>query len=173
MTAYRACSFSYYNICPDTDPSLIGIDEVYTTIAASGQVWATCSPYMNAYNCTTELNFTNVADGPFYIPHDLPPNGTATLSNIDGTLPAPPSGALFSYTNYYDSTVYTITAAVDGLSAAVASGTDGSPASGPFSSGGVAVPTMTINAGAAVQASGQSHGKFGVVAAVAGVAILL
>lgn len=69
---------------------------------------------MSAYGCTTELNFTNVADGVFYTPDNLPANGTASLSNIAGTVSAPPSGTIFSYTNYFDSTVYTITAAVDG-----------------------------------------------------------
>lgn len=63
-----------------------------------------------------ELNFSNVARGTFYTPGNLPPNGTAGLSVMTGTVSAPPSGTLFSYTNYFDSTVYTITAAVDGNS---------------------------------------------------------
>lgn len=72
---------------------------------------------MSAYDCKTELNFTNVADGIFYTPDNLPASGTASLSIVAGTVSAPPSGTLFSYTNYFDSTIYTITAAVDGNNA--------------------------------------------------------
>lgn len=137
----------FFNICPDTQPTLIGISEVYTYIADLHQSWASCSPYMSAYDCTAELNFTNVAGGTFYTPDNLPASGTATLSIVAGTVSAPPLGTLFSYTNYYDSTIYTITAAVDGNNAGfrgVTGVTEGVPtvtSSGPDA-------TITIKSGA-------------------------
>lgn len=106
---------------------------------------------MSAYNCTTELNFTNAADDTFYTPDNLPAKGTASLSNIPGTVSAPPSGTLFSYTNYFDSTVYTITAAVDGQNPGIGGvtgvtigGNDGTTETGTG-----AKPTMTLKSGAA------------------------
>lgn len=101
---------------------------------------------MNAYNCTTELNFTDVAGGTFYTPDDLPANGTATVSNIAGTVSAPPWGTMFSYTNYFDSTVYTITAAVGGQAAGVAS-TAGTGATAETATGHVAGATSTTKTG--------------------------
>lgn len=137
----------FFNICPETQPTLIGISEVLTYIAALHQSWAACSPYMSAYDCTAELNFTNVAGGPFYTPDDVPASGTATLSVIAGTVSAPPSGTLFSYTNFFDSTIYTITAAGDGNSAGFG-GVTGVTSGGPTDTRTAPTATITLKSGA-------------------------
>lgn len=118
---------SFYNICPDTNPALVGIDKVYSYISDLGDTWSGCSPFMNAYDRTGDLNFGTDATGggTFFTPNDLSANGTAVLSNVTGTVSAPPSGTLFSYTNYYDSTVYTISAVVGGQTPGVTTGTAG------------------------------------------------
>lgn len=123
---------------------------------------------MDAYNCTTELNFAGVAGGTFYTANELPAKGMAKLSNIAGTVSAPPSGTVFSYTNFYDSTVYTITAAVEGKAPAVASGTPGAArvagtASGSGSAAGATSTSEPKTGDAAVDL--RTDGKLAVVIA--------
>lgn len=137
----------FYNICPDTQPSLIGISEVLAYIADLEQPWSSCSAFMSAYSCTSELNFSNIANGPFLMPNDLPPSGTASLSVIGGTVSAPPLGTLFSYTNSFDSAVYTITAAIGGKAAGVGGVTGISP-SVATNTITLPQPTVTLKSGA-------------------------
>lgn len=129
---------------------------------------------MSAYDCTTELNFTNVADGMFYTPDNLPANGTATLSKIAGTVSVPPSGTLFSYTNYFDSTVYTITAAVDGKDSVPGSvtGLTVGASVGSTNTGTGAKPTITSESGATGNGPSWSW-RFAVVTLSAGLVALL
>ncbi|CAN8104468.1 unnamed protein product [Discula destructiva] len=148
---------AFYNICPNTQPSLIiGINEVYTYIADRNQPWESCAPYMNAYDCTAELNFTSLAGGTYYTPNDLPPpSGTASLSVIPGTVLVPPSGTLFSYTDYIDSTVYTITAVVDGKLAGFGGVTGLTTNAGVATDTGIGVrPTITFTSSATVVSGG-------------------
>lgn len=126
---------------------------------------------MNAYNCISELNFTNVAGGTFYTPDNLPANGTATLSNIARTVTAPPSGTIFSYTNYFDSTVYTITAAVSGKAAGVASGTGAMAGTAATASGSVAGATSTTKTGGG--AASRGSWRLAVIVAFVGTSTML
>lgn len=127
---------------------------------------------MDAYNCTTELNFADVAGGTFYTPNELPANSMAKLRISQGQSRRPPSGTVFSYTNFYDSIVYTITAAVEGKAPAVASGTPGAArvagtASGSGSAAGATSTSEPKTGGAAVDL--RTDGKLaGVIAFVAG-----
>ncbi|KAF3765587.1 hypothetical protein M406DRAFT_257346 [Cryphonectria parasitica EP155] len=131
---------AFYDICPGTDPAFIGINNIFMSLASFDQPWSTCAPFLNAYACNTDLNFTSPAYGTFYTPDNMPENGTASLSNIAGTVSAPPSGTVFSYTNHYYSTVYTITADIENTTVAVtvtgttgAVGTPTQNGAGPFS----------------------------------------
>ena len=102
---------SIYSICPNTNPALVGLNTVYSTASELGLDFSTCSTYLSEFDCVKDLGFPQVAGGKFLGPNDLPPNGTEKLSNVAGTVTAPASGTLFSYTNGADSVVYTITAA--------------------------------------------------------------
>lgn len=166
-SSLTACLPSFYNICPNTNPRLVDIGKVYNYMAQLGDNWANCSPFMNAYNCTTDLSFNDVAGGTLYTPDDLPVDGTATLSNSPGTVSWPPSGTMFSYTNYFESTVYTIVAAVNGQSAGVVSGTGGPVAT----SWTAPVPTPTEKVGAGTML-GKSRRLAPVVAFVAVAAVV-
>lgn len=128
---------------------------------------------MSAYDCTSDLNFTSdVAGGTFFSPDDLPANGTATLSNVAGTVSAPPAGTVFSYTNYYDSNVYTITAAVNGQDAGVVSGTSAAAgtATGTTTTGSAPGATSTSKLGAASTPRG--NWKFAAAVALVGAVAL-
>ena len=69
---------------------------------------------MTQINCATDLGYSLPGVSTYYPPQGFPASGTATLSNKPGSVTAPPSGTVFSYTNGGDSAVYTITAAAAG-----------------------------------------------------------
>lgn len=115
---------SIYGICPDTDPSLVGLSYVQQLESLYDLPFTECGQYMSSYDCTKDLSFT--AASTFYDPADLPKSGSATLSNGPGTVTAPASGTVFSYTNAADSQVYTISAA----SAKKGSGSDSTATAG-------------------------------------------
>jgi hypothetical protein len=102
---------SIYGICPTTDPSLIGLSSVNNVETALDTPFDTCGSYLSEFPCDSKLGFPPVAGGHFYGPDNLPASGTATLSNLGGSVTSPVSGAVFTYTNGGDGQVYTISAA--------------------------------------------------------------
>ncbi|OBT75494.1 hypothetical protein VF21_04920 [Pseudogymnoascus sp. 05NY08] len=131
---------SIYGICPTTDPTLIGLNQVQSLQTNLNTPIDSCAPYIAQYPCESDLGFSAVAGGTFYDAANLPASGTATLSNGPGTVTVPASGSVFTYTNPADSQVYVISAAGvkagagDSGSGNVAATTTGSSGSG--SSGG-------------------------------------
>lgn len=115
---------SIYGICPDTDPSLIGLSTVDTLGTNFDNPFSGCASSVSNDICEAQLGWPEVAGGTYYGPNNLPASGTATLSNQPGTVTSPASGAVFSYTNGANKQVYTITAASVGK--AVATTTSGS-----------------------------------------------
>ncbi|KAG0646225.1 hypothetical protein D0Z07_8172 [Hyphodiscus hymeniophilus] len=102
---------SIYSICPNTDPSLIGLSSVNQLETTLDTPFSSCGSYLAEFPCDTDLHFSAAAGGTFYGPDNLPASGTQTLSNLAGTVTAPASGAVFTYTNGADKQVYTISAA--------------------------------------------------------------
>ncbi|KAE9375867.1 hypothetical protein N431DRAFT_556195 [Stipitochalara longipes BDJ] len=102
---------SIYAICPTTDPTLIGLSSVQQVETTLDTQISGCQPYLAQYNCVADLGFSQVVGGTFYGPNNLPVSGTQTLSNVAGTVTAPASGTVFTYTNGGDGQVYTISAA--------------------------------------------------------------
>ena len=102
---------SIYGICPATDPNLIGMSTVNQLETVLDTPFDTCGSYLSEFPCNSKLGFPLVAGGVFYGPDNLPSSGTATLSNLGGTVTSPASGTVFTYTNAGDGVVYTISAA--------------------------------------------------------------
>ncbi|KAH6874749.1 hypothetical protein B0T10DRAFT_552733 [Thelonectria olida] len=98
-----------YGVCPDTDPALVGLSYIEQLESLYDLPFTSCDQYMSSYDCKKDLGFT--AASTFYDPSDLPSSGSATLSNGPGSVTAPASGTVFTYTNAADSQVYTISAA--------------------------------------------------------------
>lgn len=140
---------SYFNICPDTNLYLIGFSMVETLAANSDTYFEDCSSVLPFESCIATLNFSSSLIGGLYMgPGDFPPNGTGTLSNSPGTVTAPASGAVFTYTNAADNEIYTITAMgfkAGGASEATTTGTGGSTATG--SAGAAATVSKKSDAG--------------------------
>jgi hypothetical protein len=87
-----------YDICPNTDPKLIGLDALLNAVAPY-YPWPGCVDSLNQFNCITDLGFIPpLSTGAVYNPTDLPASGTQTLSNIAGEVTSPASGSIFSYT---------------------------------------------------------------------------
>ncbi|KAJ5340546.1 hypothetical protein N7541_009670 [Penicillium brevicompactum] len=105
-----------WDICPHTEPRLAGADmwglffpsslpNLYTSVPNWAWSSSSCDSKLDSNRCK-DLGFTN-ADK-FYKPGDYPKNGTSTLSNVAGTVSAPPSGTVLTWSQA--SSTYTVTA---------------------------------------------------------------
>jgi hypothetical protein len=103
------CSLA--EICPETNPNLIGLNEINQVEQNLNVDYPNCGPYLEQFNCVSDLGFSLNGVSKYFGPSDPLTTGTNTLSNGGGTVTAPASGAVFTYTNGGDSQVYTITAA--------------------------------------------------------------
>ncbi|EPS25988.1 hypothetical protein PDE_00924 [Penicillium oxalicum 114-2] len=117
-----------WQICPDTRPTLAGADlwplffpDNYPNLYPSipNFAWSTCDSTLSQTNCR-DLGFSDSNDK-FYKPGDFPRNGTQTLRNVAGTVTAPPSGTVLTWSQA--SATYTVTAT--GLGQKVVAGADG------------------------------------------------
>lgn len=102
---------SFFDICPNTDPKLLGLSNIGTLESAADTQFSDCGKYLDTYDCAKDLGFNLDGVSTYLKPADKLTTGTATLSNVAGTVAAPASGSVFSYTNGVDGKVYTITAA--------------------------------------------------------------
>ncbi|KAJ5628304.1 hypothetical protein N7490_010532 [Penicillium lividum] len=149
-----------WQVCPNTIPRLAGADlwftffpfdypNLYTSIPDF--IWDTCDSALGSTNCQ-DIGFTDPSDK-FYKPGGFPSNGSLTLSNVGGTVSAPPSGTVITWSQ--SKTTWTVTAI--GLDAKAVATNSGSTATGTVT--GTATGTMTgtsagqtsVNAGVAVK----------------------
>jgi hypothetical protein len=87
-----------YDICPNTDPTLIGLNALPNAVAPY-YPWSGCVDSLNQFNCVTDLHSEPpLSTGAVYNPTDLPASGTQALTNIAGEVTSPASGSVFSYT---------------------------------------------------------------------------
>lgn len=136
LLTHRHCSI--WDICPSTDPSLLGADLWFELVSSMAEEWAECGPYMDAHGCD-DLGMAYPADNTtnFYKPSELPPNGTETLFNT-GIVTSPVSGATYSYTYGNVQHVVTVSSAdarPTGGSSSGSGGDDGDGGSGGEGSG--------------------------------------
>jgi hypothetical protein len=138
-----------YDICPNTDPTLIGLDTLLNAVAPY-YPWPGCVDSLNQYNCVADLDFEPpLSTGAVYNPTDLPASGTQALSNIAGEVTSPASGSIFSYTAIGQE--WTVTAlSINALEVATTSQTSatntrgaGTIVGGTITGGTVAVGTVT------------------------------
>lgn len=111
---------------------------------------------MDTYDCSSQLSFSLDGVSTFYKPDDSLKTGTATLSNGPGTVTAPASGHIFTYTNGGDGVVYTITAAADKVGSGNKGDSGGSkstsiPTESTSESKGKATESSSKNAGAMLE----------------------
>ncbi|KAM0542052.1 hypothetical protein ACHAPJ_012978 [Fusarium lateritium] len=93
---------SFWGVCPDTKPSELGPDDYWHGIIAKDEAYSRCAAYTDKYSCTGDLKFTPPGKDKsikFYEPSQLPKNGRKTLSNLDGSITSPLSGATFTWTH--------------------------------------------------------------------------
>lgn len=148
---FNADETSIYAICPSTDPTLIGLSSVQQVETTLDTPISDCQPYLEQYNCVSDLGFSQVVGNTFYGPSNLPATGTQTLSNVPGSVTAPASGNVFTYTNGGDGQVYTISAASVKAGSGGSATTTGKEATG--ASGGSA-NTGSAATAAATKSSG-------------------
>ncbi|KAJ4253879.1 hypothetical protein NW762_010277 [Fusarium torreyae] len=107
IQACQCCSYSailstFWGVCPDTKPSLLGVDDYWYGIISKDEAYPQCADYTDKYSCAGDLKFTPPGKDKsikFYDPGELPKNGTKTLSNVDGSITSPLSGATFTWTH--------------------------------------------------------------------------
>ncbi|KIW20416.1 hypothetical protein PV08_00991 [Exophiala spinifera] len=102
---------SIFEICPNTDPTLIGLSSIGDLESELNTQFSSCGPYLETYDCISSLSYSLDGVSTFLKPSDPLQTGTDTLSNGPGSVTTPASGQVFSYTNGGDGVVYTITAA--------------------------------------------------------------
>lgn len=86
-----------YDICPNTDPKLIGLNLILSAVSIL-QPWPSCGPSFQQFNCVNDLRFeAPLSTGSVYNPTNTPASGTQTLSNLAGEVTSPASGSVFSY----------------------------------------------------------------------------
>lgn len=136
---------SYANICPDTDPALIGLN-TYTDQLVKGlpNGFNSCATTLKTYDCVRDFQYDAPSSGKLYGPADLPAKGTKSLSNTPGEVTAPVSGATFSWTAA--GSVWTVTAASANGKAATTTGSKTTTAGTSSGTSSVA-PTTTPNYG--------------------------
>ncbi|KAJ5088199.1 hypothetical protein N7456_011815 [Penicillium angulare] len=104
-----------WEVCPHTIPTLAGADlwgiffpsdypNLYNSIP--NFVWDTCDSDFDTGKCQ-DIGFVDPSDK-FYKPGEFPSNGTSKLTNVDGTVSAPPSGTVITWSQ--SSTTWTVTA---------------------------------------------------------------
>ncbi|KAL6362197.1 hypothetical protein LRP88_04274 [Fusarium phalaenopsidis] len=149
-------SCSIVEICPDTDPKFAGLAEISQLESQLNVQFDTCGKYMDTYDCRSDLSFSLDGVSTFFKPDDSLKTGTATLSNGPGTVTAPASGHIFTYTNGGDGVVYTITAAADKASSGSKGDSSGSkstsiPTESSSESKSKATESSSKNAGAMLE----------------------
>ncbi|CAG1959529.1 unnamed protein product [Fusarium graminearum] len=80
----------------------LSIDEQGNLLISQDEDYPQCGDYNDAYNCANDLKFTPPGkdnSAKFYAPGEFPKNGTKTMSNMDGSITSPLSGATFTWTN--------------------------------------------------------------------------
>lgn len=156
-----------WQVCPNTIPTLAGADlwpiffpsdqpNLYNSIP--NWAWDTCDSTLSATNCKN-IGFTDPSDK-FYQPGNFPANGTSTLHNVAGTVTAPPSGTVITWSQ--SSTTYTVSATGYDAKAVASQSEYRATSTGDF-------PVQTANG--AVSGSGIPAG--GVVAALGFVGVLM
>ncbi|KAJ5806204.1 uncharacterized protein N7503_003806 [Penicillium pulvis] len=104
-----------WQVCPNTVPRLAGADlwgiffpsdypNLYDSIP--NFAWDSCDSSLSSTDCQN-IGFTDPSDK-FYRPGDFPSNGTSTLSNVGGTVSAPPSGTVITWSQ--STNTWTVTA---------------------------------------------------------------
>ncbi|GLI80609.1 hypothetical protein PoHVEF18_008964 [Penicillium ochrochloron] len=156
---------SAWEICPNTIPTLAGANlwplffpsaypNLYTSIP--NFAWSGCDDILSKTDCAS-LGFSD-SNNKFYRPGDFPKNGTSTLHNVAGTVTAPPSGTVITWSQA--SATYTVTAT--GVDKKVVAG--GGSASGTGTgTGSEAAASATQSANAAVLRGVGSGGLVGLV----------
>jgi hypothetical protein len=144
-----------YDICPDTNPDILGASSLVTIVSAAGEPWPSCGPALQQFDCAVDLGFVApLTTGTIYNPTNTPTPGTNTLSNIAGEVTSPASGSIFSYSaggSEWTITALSIGKAVAGSTTSSGSGGVGSVVGGsgsatPGTAAGTAATTTTAAA---------------------------
>lgn len=131
----RLTPFSIVGTCPDTDPTLVGLEAAHTLQTNMNTPFNSCGKYLTSFDCVSQLGFQKIGGGQFYTPSNLPAFGKQPLTNTGGVVTTPANGPSFRWTNAADGKTYTINAAGLGK-AAQGSGNGGSSSTQGNSDGG-------------------------------------
>jgi hypothetical protein len=94
----------FTEVCPATDPTLLGLNIVLETGIKETLPWPNCSTYPKNVDCVAGLGFVApLTTGTLYNPSNTPAAGTQTPFDEPGTATAPPSGSVFTWYTYQSS----------------------------------------------------------------------
>lgn len=115
-----------FDICPNTNPHLIGLDTVNTLFAAFDEPFDQCDSYLTEFDCVKSLGYSPIGTISSYIhPSATASAGTGSLTTTAGSITSPISGSTFVWTAPASNT-YTVVAAQATNSKGSASGSSSS-----------------------------------------------
>ncbi|RAL10728.1 uncharacterized protein BO97DRAFT_479076 [Aspergillus homomorphus CBS 101889] len=163
---------SIWDVCPNTQPALLGADELYSAVIARD--WDMCGTFLENYDCAGTLGFGAPSAGnvtQFYKPGHLPANGTETLSNTGGVISTPISSTFTWTLLSVEHPVTAMAATVTGGSGKASSTTTGGSGKGSSTTTGAAA-TTTKSGSAGWRSKAPIVAASGVVAFITAVLVI-
>ena len=121
----------FFDVCPSTDPTLIGLNVVIDFGIKASMPWTNCGSYLENIDCLGGLGYeAPLSTGEVYNPTNTPSAGTQTLSDISGQMTTPASGATFTWFGYASSHTYPVIALSADTTAATTLGVESSTTTG-------------------------------------------
>lgn len=101
----------FFDVCPNTNPTLIGLNVVLGFGSNAGMPWSNRISYLQNVDCVSSLGYeAPLSTGVVYNPTNTPAPGTQTLFDLAGEMTTPASGATFTWVAYASSYEYVVTA---------------------------------------------------------------
>ncbi|KAL1961616.1 hypothetical protein VTN77DRAFT_1391 [Rasamsonia byssochlamydoides] len=153
--AWSAGVSAFYGICPDTDPTGLGVSALDNEAMQFEQISGSCSNLTSSV-CLGEFGIGSADNGKYLDPDNLPAPGTQALSTTAGqsSLTTPPGGATMTVTVL--SATYTVTAAPYNAANVQSGSSSGSSSSTSTSSSSGSSGSSGSNSGSSGSSSGSS-----------------
>jgi hypothetical protein len=135
-----------FDVCPNTNPTLIGLNVILGFGTNGGMPWSNCGSYLENVDCVGGLGYVApFSTGSVYNPTNTPVPGTQTLFDDPGEMSTPVSGSVFTWVAYQSAYQYVVTALSEGKSVLATTTAVG----GASATGSVVTITGTTRTGAA------------------------
>jgi hypothetical protein len=149
-----------FDVCPNTIPTLIGLNVVLGWGTKANMPWPDCASYLQSVDCVSGLGYeAPLSTGEVYNPTNTPAPGTQSLFDISGEMTTPASGATFTWYGYGSGYAYTVTALSSEANVVITTSPGGATATEGVGSRTTATATTTASGTATGSGSSGSTTK--------------